>query len=75
MWKIPETIALENAAGVSLVALTAAQGIWYRLGLQSPFSYDEVNVLAEHPEREWRKDARNYTEPYASYVVLQDSVH
>jgi NADPH:quinone reductase-like Zn-dependent oxidoreductase len=50
LWKVPETVQLEEAAGVSLVALTAAQGIWYRLGLKAPFAYDEDKVLEENPE-------------------------
>ena len=41
MWKIPENTTVEEAAGVSLVALTAAQSVWYRLGLKSPFVYDK----------------------------------
>ena len=49
VWKVPEKLKLEQAAGVSLVALTAAQGIWYRLGLKAPFSYDEEQVLREQP--------------------------
>ncbi|KAJ4296305.1 hypothetical protein N0V90_006350 [Kalmusia sp. IMI 367209] len=50
VWKIPEHVSFEQAAGVSLVALTAAQSIWYRLGLQAPFQYDEARVLNEHSE-------------------------
>ena len=50
VWKVTEKLELEDAAGVSLVALTAAQGIWFRLGLEAPFSYDEIKVLEEHPE-------------------------
>ncbi|KAH7124112.1 chaperonin 10-like protein [Dendryphion nanum] len=55
LWRVPDNITLEAAAGVSLVALTAAQGIWYRLGLQAPFVYDETKSLAENPEWNWRK--------------------
>ncbi|KAF2681956.1 GroES-like protein [Lentithecium fluviatile CBS 122367] len=50
VWNVPEEMKLEEAAGVSLVALTAAQGMWYRLGLKAPFAYDEGEVLGEHPE-------------------------
>lgn len=50
VWKVPENVNIGDAAGVSLVALTAAQGLWYRLGLQAPFSYDEDRLLEEHPE-------------------------
>ncbi|KAH7357378.1 chaperonin 10-like protein [Pyrenochaeta sp. MPI-SDFR-AT-0127] len=58
VWKIPSGVSSEEAAGVSLVALTAAQGIWYRLGLTAPFPYDQNAVLEEHPE--WKqRDAQN----------------
>ncbi|KAF2874669.1 chaperonin 10-like protein [Massariosphaeria phaeospora] len=50
VWKIPDHVATGGAAGVSLVALTAAQSIWYRLGLAAPFSYDREQVKTEHPE-------------------------
>lgn len=40
----------DEAAGVSLVALTAAQSIWFRLGLDAPFAYAKDTVEREHPE-------------------------
>ncbi|KAF2187125.1 GroES-like protein [Zopfia rhizophila CBS 207.26] len=55
VWKVPEGVTLEDAAGVSLVALTAAQGMWYRLGLEAPFEYDKEKALEEHPEWVWNK--------------------
>jgi NADPH:quinone reductase-like Zn-dependent oxidoreductase len=53
VWRVPASISLEEAAGVSLVALTAAQGIWYRMGLTAPFPYDREAVLKENPK--WRQ--------------------
>jgi NADPH:quinone reductase-like Zn-dependent oxidoreductase len=50
VWKVPGNVKMEMAAGVSLVALTAAQGMWYRLGLEAPFAHDAKKVLEEHPE-------------------------
>ncbi|KAK3116325.1 hypothetical protein LTR53_003452 [Teratosphaeriaceae sp. CCFEE 6253] len=50
LWKLPESVTVEEAAGVSLVALTAAQGIYYCLGLQAPFAYDKQRKPDEHPE-------------------------
>ncbi|KAK3111115.1 hypothetical protein LTR53_013966 [Teratosphaeriaceae sp. CCFEE 6253] len=50
LWKLPESVTVEEAACVSLVALTAAQGIYYCLGLQAPFAYDKQRKLDEHPE-------------------------
>ncbi|KAK5732600.1 putative secondary metabolism biosynthetic enzyme [Elasticomyces elasticus] len=52
IWKVPEAVGMEEAAGVSLVALTAAQGVYYCLGLPSPFQYDREEKWFEHPE--WR---------------------
>lgn len=39
VWKIPPGVASEAAAAVSLCGLTAAQAVFYRLGLPAPFSY------------------------------------
>jgi NADPH:quinone reductase-like Zn-dependent oxidoreductase len=39
VWKVPDDVQIEEAAATSLVALTAAQGIWYRLMLEAPFWY------------------------------------
>ncbi|KAK5680888.1 hypothetical protein LTS10_006646 [Elasticomyces elasticus] len=52
VWKLPAAVRVEEAAGVSLVSLTAAQGVWYCLGLPSPFAYDLEKKWGEH--REWR---------------------
>jgi NADPH:quinone reductase-like Zn-dependent oxidoreductase len=49
VWRVPASVSLEEAAGVSLVALTAAQGMWYRIGLTAPFPYDREAVLRENP--------------------------
>lgn len=54
VWRVPSSVTLEEAAGVSLVALTAAQAIWYRLSLPAPFTYNRDAVLSEHPEwKDW----------------------
>jgi NADPH:quinone reductase-like Zn-dependent oxidoreductase len=50
VWKIPESITLDRASAASLVALTAAQGLWYRLGLPAPFDYDRAQALRENPD-------------------------
>ncbi|KAF9728704.1 hypothetical protein PMIN04_004204 [Paraphaeosphaeria minitans] len=56
VWSVPDDFSFEEASGVSLVALTAAQAIWYRLGLPAPFEYDKVGVLEEHPEWTWARE-------------------
>jgi len=67
VWKVPGSLMLEEAAGVSLVALTAAQGMWYRLGLQAPFEYDAKKVLEEHPE--WFKSRSNSTGSTLNFFI------
>ncbi|KAK3629230.1 hypothetical protein LTR56_005106 [Elasticomyces elasticus] len=52
VWKIPAAVGVEEAAGVSLVALTAAQAVFYCLGLPAPFRYDREVKWAKHPD--WR---------------------
>jgi NADPH:quinone reductase-like Zn-dependent oxidoreductase len=38
LWLVPDDVALEQAAAISLCALTAAQAVFLRLGLQPPFA-------------------------------------
>lgn len=42
VWKVPDSVVLEEAAAVSLCGLTAAQAIFYRLGLPSPFKWTDA---------------------------------
>jgi NADPH:quinone reductase-like Zn-dependent oxidoreductase len=53
VWRVPVGVCVDKAAGVSLVALTAAQGIWYRMGLTAPFPYDRDAVMKENPN--WKQ--------------------
>jgi NADPH:quinone reductase-like Zn-dependent oxidoreductase len=39
VWRITERLSFEEAASVSLCGLTAAQALFYRLGLASPFTW------------------------------------
>lgn len=41
VWKVPDNVSLEDAAAVSLCGLTAAQALFYRLGLKAPFEWDD----------------------------------
>lgn len=45
-WKVPGNLRLEDAAAISLCGLTAAQALFYRLGLKAPFKWKEP----------WRQD-------------------
>ena len=40
VWQVPDSISLEAAATVSLCGLTAAQAIYYRIGLTAPFNLE-----------------------------------
>ena len=39
VWRVPDSVPLGAAASVSLCALTAAQALFYRLGLKAPFDW------------------------------------
>jgi NADPH:quinone reductase-like Zn-dependent oxidoreductase len=41
LWQVPDSMSFEDAATVSLCALTAAQAIFYRMGLQAPFPCEQ----------------------------------
>jgi NADPH:quinone reductase-like Zn-dependent oxidoreductase len=40
LWKVPESLSFEEAATISLCALTAAQALFYRLQLPTPFEWE-----------------------------------
>lgn len=40
LWKIPDSVSFEEAATMSLCALTAAQALFYRLQLPAPFEWE-----------------------------------
>lgn len=67
VWRVPDSVTIEEAAGVSLVALTAAQSIWYRLGLESPFEYDKDAVHQEHPT--WPRVQSNEGQRIVNFLV------
>lgn len=58
----------EEAASVSLVALTAAQGVWYRMGLTAPFEYNREAVLKENPG--WRQGSEDELEPDTINILI-----
>ncbi|KKY33950.1 putative zinc-binding oxidoreductase [Diaporthe ampelina] len=41
VWRIPGRVPYEEAAAVSLCGLTAAQGLFFRLGLDAPFRWED----------------------------------
>jgi NADPH:quinone reductase-like Zn-dependent oxidoreductase len=40
VWKVPDAVGLDKAAGVNLTSLTAAQAVFYRMGLKAPFTWN-----------------------------------
>jgi NADPH:quinone reductase-like Zn-dependent oxidoreductase len=49
VWEVPEDMTFDEAATISLCGLTAAQAIYYRLGLRAPFWDGETSRLASGP--------------------------
>lgn len=49
VWRVPCEMSLESAAAVSLCGLTAAQGLFFRLGLPAPFwRFEDSERRATH---------------------------
>ena len=51
VWQVRDNMSLGDAAAISLCALTAAQCLYYRLGLSAPFSYEgsrKTNTSSQH---------------------------
>jgi NADPH:quinone reductase-like Zn-dependent oxidoreductase len=46
LWIVPDSMSLQAASTVSLCALTAAQALFYRLQLPSPFPYAQQDAQA-----------------------------
>jgi NADPH:quinone reductase-like Zn-dependent oxidoreductase len=46
VWKVPQSLGAKDAAAVSLGALTAAQSVFYRLGLEAPFEFPKAEPVA-----------------------------
>ncbi|KAF2257861.1 hypothetical protein CC78DRAFT_587889 [Lojkania enalia] len=51
----PDSVSLQEMAGMNLVELTAAKGIWHRSKLEAPFAYDKETAYQEHSDWFWRK--------------------
>ncbi|POS72803.1 hypothetical protein DHEL01_v208802 [Diaporthe helianthi] len=41
VWRVPGNVSYEQAAAVSLCGLTAAQGLFFRMGLDAPFRWED----------------------------------
>lgn len=41
VWRVPGNVSYEQAAAVSLCGLTAAQGLFFRMGLEAPFRWED----------------------------------
>lgn len=59
VWRVPAHLSLAAAASVSLCGLAAAQGLYFRWGLEAPFRWDddsEEGILRRVRERERSRD-------------------
>jgi NADPH:quinone reductase-like Zn-dependent oxidoreductase len=50
VWNVPEAVSFEEAATVNLCGLTAAQVVYYRLGLKAPFEWSHGGVSSSRPQ-------------------------
>lgn len=63
VWRVPPHMSFAEAASVSLCGLTAAQGVYARLGLDAPFQWDDdseegiLQRVASHQSQRDRQDA------------------
>ncbi|KAF1988939.1 hypothetical protein K402DRAFT_461382 [Aulographum hederae CBS 113979] len=46
VWRVPDQMDLEQAASISLCGLTAAQALFYRLGLPAPWLSKESGIVS-----------------------------
>ena len=60
VWAVPEEMRMEEAATLSLCGMTAAQVVFYRLGLRAPFQWDSNPSPVEGVEEsgEGKKEER-----------------
>ncbi|KAF5004135.1 hypothetical protein FDECE_9349 [Fusarium decemcellulare] len=72
-WNIPSNISFEEAAGVSLAGVTAAQGVFERLQLPSPFSetegFSKLNIREDEPINVFIYGASSSVGLYAAQLI------
>lgn len=70
VWRVPPHVTFEEAASISLAALTAAQGIFFRMGLDAPFEWedDSEEGLLRFVEKDGARD-RPRAKPFTFLVV------
>lgn len=56
VWKVNDEMRLGEAAAVSLCGLTAAQALFFRMGLQAPFQWPKEPAVTTGPEEELRQE-------------------
>ncbi|KAH8744840.1 chaperonin 10-like protein [Diaporthe sp. PMI_573] len=72
-WNIPSSVSFEEAASVSLGGVTAAQGVFERLQLPSPFSeaegFDQQSIHEDEPVNVFIYGASSSVGLYAAQLV------
>ena len=51
VWKVGDGMRLQEAAAISLCGLTAAQALFFRLGLEAPFQWLETPAMTARPKK------------------------
>jgi NADPH:quinone reductase-like Zn-dependent oxidoreductase len=68
VWLVPNDMSLNDAATISLCGLTAAQALYCRLGLTSPFLADSRENLEKTEERKAQEGKEAEKEPLSFFI-------
>ncbi|KAK4697396.1 hypothetical protein P7C71_g681, partial [Lecanoromycetidae sp. Uapishka_2] len=72
VWKIGDDMRLQEAAAVNLCGLTAAQALFYRMGLEAPFPWlvkEPAIFAATRPENEQYMQESSSGTPTVSFFI------
>ncbi|KAK0383183.1 hypothetical protein NLU13_9096 [Sarocladium strictum] len=69
VWLVPESLSLEEASTISMCGLTAAQGLFSRLGLAAPFASDARSPSGLEPVTVFIYGASTSLGLYAAQLV------
>lgn len=74
VWKVGDGMRLQEAAAVSLCGLTAAQALFFRLGLEAPFQWrltttPVVNACRSKEEKQYRHEGEEPRKKTFSFFI------
>ena len=61
VWKVRDGMRPQEAAAISLCGLTAAQALFFRLGLEAPFQWLETPAITAGPEEHKQEPPRTWS--------------